>query len=169
MPLAAVKVYLKGSNKFESWEEIQFTKCFFFIGCLFSRWSNQMKAWCKCPKIQIFGCKHYRKMKFLVVIHGRCIFQKQATPFFSYNYSSQRIKFRKLAFFFNFHKARAREKCLLINQSYLYNPPNWHELKKQEKCSSLAAYRSINELQINLDWCQFSPPKKFGYFRYLLR
>ena len=44
LPLAAVKVYLKGSNKFESWEEIQFTEFFFFIGCLFSsdpiRWKH---------------------------------------------------------------------------------------------------------------------------------
>ena len=113
---------------------------FFFIGCLFSRWSNQMKACCKdfqrCLKI---------------------ILQKQATPFSSYNYSSQRIKLRKLAFFFNFHKAWAREIYLLINQSYLHNQYRLIIMRSSYKFSiSAITWHDIQQLSINLpEFTQF--------------
>ena len=100
------------------------------------------------PKNEIFGSYTWQMHSLLKI---KIIFQKQATPFFSYNHSSQRIKFRKLAFFFNFHKARAREKCLLINQSYLHNHYRLIIMRSFQKFSiSAKTWHDIQQLSINL-------------------
>ena len=38
--------------------------------------------------------------------------------------------------------------------------PVWHDIGKQEKCSSFAK----GHLFIKLDWCKFSPPKSLNFF-----